>query len=389
MKLSLLSISQLSLQRYPVSQDRSLRAWSAADELLIEAFREMKASLLSKNNLNCLIINDQFGALTVSLNDDSPVYWTDSFLSAQAITNNLQKNCYNNIKAMPFSTEIKLENNQVSTVLNHKFGYFDLVLLRIPKHNSLLEFQLNLIKPLITQQTKIIASGMTKEIHKSNINLFESILGTTTTSLAKKKARLIFSTLENATNHTIQLKDYVLTDYNITLCGLPGVFAREKLDIGTQVILQYLPKIHPGDKIVDLGCGNGVIGAVLAKSQPNCDVYLTDESLLAVESAKLTFSKNNLNNGTFLQTDVLKGLSQDSFDHVLCNPPFHQQNVQTTDIADEMFKQAALCLKTSGELRVVANRHLKYQSMLKRYFNQVTSISNDSKFTVWLAKSKK
>ncbi|WP_444997899.1 methyltransferase [Aliikangiella sp. IMCC44359] len=54
-----------------------------------------------------------------------------------------------------------------------------------------------------------------------------------------------------------------------------------------------------------------------------------------------------------------------------------------------MFKQSAQCLTPNGELRVVANRHLKYQHMLKRYFDKVKSISNDSKFIVWLASAPK
>jgi len=50
-----------------------------------------------------------------------------------------------------------------------------------------------------------------------------------------------------------------------------------------------------------------------------------------------------------------------------------------------MFKQSAQKLKDRGELRVVANRHLKYRPMLSQYFKNVKMISDDSKFVVWLA----
>ena len=377
-----LSLEQLSLNRYPVTHDKSLKAWNAADELLLEHIQSLfEQQKLSLSSLNCLIVNDQFGALSISLNEVSPLFWTDSYLSQKAIQRNQQSNLENNIKASPFSPS--QQSNQQK---------FDLVIIRIPKHNSLLKYQLEQIKTHIHRKTIIVAGGMTKEIHNSNIKIFESVLGKTTTSLAKKKARLIFSQFEQSHSDATasqELKYYTLPQYQVTACGLAGVFSRDKLDIGTQVLLEHLPEVNQGERVIDLGCGNGVIGAIIAKSQPLCQLLLSDESQLAVESAKLTFIKNQLSNADFIHTDVLHGVERNSFDHILCNPPFHQQNVQTLDIAINMFKQSAQCLKSIGELRVVANRHLKYLPLLKRYFSQVSSISNNAKFTVWLAKKSK
>ena len=156
-----------------------------------------------------------------------------------------------------------------------------------------------------------------------------------------------------------------------------------------QVLLDYLPEVSAGDHVIDLGCGNGVLGAIISRKQPACHVLLTDESQLAVESAKLTFEQNGLTNGQFNHTDVLQGVTSNNFSHIVCNPPFHQQNVQTISKAKNMFKQSAKCLIPSGELRVVANRHLKYLPILKSYFSDVQPISNNHKFTVWLAKNPK
>jgi 23S rRNA (guanine1835-N2)-methyltransferase len=431
MSLFIPTLEQLRLNRYPKSGDKSLRAWSAADELLLAEFESIYRSQNTNSentNINLLILNDQFGALSVALEQFSPFYWTDSFLSQQALEINATDN---QLSAATFYEAILPNLNQ--NELNHaEFGHsrlvdaiespnasdtkntisaetqaktssktqaerlkFDYILIRIPKHNSLLKLQLSQLKRFCHDKTHIIAAGMTKEIHNSNIQLFERFIGSTKTSLAKKKARLVIPKLdlksfcqsEDSTNDNQSqlLSRYKLDSSAIELVAFPGVFSRKSIDIGSQVLLNYLPELKPKQKVIDLGCGNGLLAAVLAKQNPSCDFLLTDESRLAIESAKLTFYHNRLTQAKFVQTDVLLNIEHYDYDHIICNPPFHQQNVQTLAIATNMFKQSAAHLKPSGELRVVANRHLKYLPILKRYFKLVVSISQDAKFTVWLA----
>ncbi len=375
-----LAIDKLTLSRYPKTSDQSLRAWNSADEYLVEHVSE---NITLDESSKILIINDQFGALTCSLSEHSPVCWSDSFLSRTAITDNLKTN--NLPEKISFIERVE-DIPQAKT-------HFDLVIIRIPKHNSLLAFQLNSIAQFINHNTIIIASGMTKEIHNSTSALFSKHIGETTTSLAKKKARLIFSkpsstpkvSNENRYEDLNDIKIYELENYDVKSYGLPGVFSRESLDIGSRVLLNYLPETKENQKLIDLGCGTGILGTIVAKDNSTLNLTFCDESFLAVESAKITYDKNIGRSAEFHVTDVLAGLENDYYDHILCNPPFHQQNVQTLSIANKMFKQSALKLKDRGELRVVANRHLKYRPMLSQYFKSVKMISNDSKFVVWLA----
>ncbi|MCW9015332.1 MAG: hypothetical protein OQJ89_00065, partial [Kangiellaceae bacterium] len=158
----------LTLSRYPKSGDRSLRAWNAADEYLIEQLSQSK-----QINSPLLIVNDQFGALTCSLNSLSPVIWTDSQLSKIAIKQNLKDNHGSSTK--PKFLEGDLANPQnLNLEMIKKMARFNTVLVRIPKHLSLLQFQLHVIKQLVDERSTIIAGGMTKEIHNSTIALFES-----------------------------------------------------------------------------------------------------------------------------------------------------------------------------------------------------------------------
>jgi len=377
--------SHFELQRYPRSHDPSLRAWSAADEYLVQYISEMPQPYPPGK---WLLVNDQFGALACCFESYAPDLLTDSYLSKTAIKANLQHNCGTHHRVNLLETSL---NHAKQLAFAEASTAYDVVVMRIPKHLSLLEYQLQQLQRHLVPNATIIAGGMTKEIHHSTLQLFEQYLGPTKTSLAVKKARLVLSNYQVAPKMSPLVKTFCLTNplqpqLTLSVSGLPGVFSREKLDIGTQVLLGHLPQPLAGERIIDLGCGTGVIGALLAQANPNCQVYLTDESALAIASTKMTFDQNQLSNAHFLQTDCLQGLPHRDFQKIFCNPPFHQQNVQTLSIATTMFQQAAQCLTTDGEFYVVANRHLNYAGILHRYFDQVRSISADPKFTVWLAR---
>lgn len=65
------------------------------------------------------------------------------------------------------------------------------VLIKVPKTLALLEQQLRALRKVVTPDTRIIAGAKARDIHTSTLELFEKVLGPTTTTLAWKKARLI------------------------------------------------------------------------------------------------------------------------------------------------------------------------------------------------------
>ena len=80
--------------------------------------------------------------------------------------------------------------------------------------------------------------------------------------------------------------------------------------------------------------------------------------------------------------DGLAEQPADSLDLVLCNPPFHQQQVVGDFLAWRMFQQARAALMTGGELWIVGNRHLGYHAKLKRLFRGVEQVAATPKFVV-------
>ncbi len=377
------SFGRYSLQRLPVIKDASLRAWDAADELLLSYVSEQELITASSK---ILLINDQFGALSVSLHKYSPQNWSDSYQSHLAAQHNLKMN------------QLPEQIGQIDYVPSTQSpkGNFDLVLVKVPKTMALLEDQLIRLRPHISVDTQIIAAAMTKHIHTSTLKLFEDILGSTKTSLAKKKARLIFADYQEnkESRQSPYPKSFHDNTWDITLSNHANVFAKEKLDVGARFMLEQFKRLPPSQHIIDLGCGNGVLGIMAKRQQPDSHITFVDESYMAVDSAKTNYENvftNHNHHADFLVSDALSELSssglssEKEIDLILCNPPFHQQYAIGDHIAWEMLKQSHQHLQQGGQLWVVGNRHLAYHVKLKRLFGNCQTIASSKKFVVLAA----
>lgn len=382
------SFGDYQLQRFPLVKKQTLRAWDAADEYLLN---ELHSRVLLKAGSPVVIVNDSFGALAISLHEYKPLVITDSYLSMQGIWENVKRNRLD-------EEEMTVINSLESPAdyLNNKA---DIVLIKLPKSLAMLEDQLIRLRSCMTASTVIIAAAMTRHIHNSTLSLFESIIGPTTTSLARKKARLInceFIAERDVTSHWpkyIQLP-YEANGKPLSIMNHAGVFSSEKLDIGTRLLIDSLPESDRYKTIVDLGCGNGIVGIMAAIKNPAAKLVFTDESYMAVDSAMHNFEAS-LGEGyvgkahvgkdrevEFLQTDCLSGVEPDAASLVLCNPPFHQSNAVTDNIAWQMFSEARKVLHKKGELWVIGNHHLAYHAKVKHLFGNCENVTSNKKFSV-------
>lgn len=370
---------EFQLFRYPVRKQEKLRAWDAADEYLLNYLSE-DASVEFILPLQTLVLNDSFGALSTALSTLKPYMQSDSCLAHKATLHNLNANKLNQESVNLLSSlEWPLREDKP----------LQLVLIKVPKTLALLEHQLHQLKPLIDQNTKIIAGGMAKHIHTSTLKLFEKILGPTKTSLAKKKARLIFCSPEKSNQGEIDTspspypKHYILEGTDYTISNHANVFSRESLDIGTRFFLEHLPK-HLGNKtILDLGCGNGIVGLLTAKQNSEAKIIFTDESFMAVDSAKANFTKAHPQQAAdYFVDNCLDSIPTSSVDIILNNPPFHQGNAIGDHIAYQMFKDGKRVLSEHGEIWVVGNRHLNYHVKLKKLYGNCETVASNKKFVI-------
>jgi 16S rRNA (guanine1207-N2)-methyltransferase len=355
----------VSIERHPPTRNRSLRGWDAADEYLID-------DLANHPGGRWLIVNDGFGALTVSFADRGVSILTDSVSAEHAIDDNLRAN----------GVDRSIDRY---TPLDELDGRFDTVVIKVPKTLSLLEHELRMIRCHLAPDAVVVGAGMVKHIHTSTLEVFSRVIGPTTTSLAKKKARLIRASVAAETVEPGQWRFPISwsTDDGVTVVSHANVFAAEKLDVGTRLLLANLPVPHDGADVVDLGCGNGVVAASLARRFGHGSVLGTDVSHLAVASARATYAASvGDDRGRFVAMDALADLEPASVDLVVNNPPFHDAQVIGDETAWRMFVHSRRALRPGGELRVVGNRHLGYHTKLKRLFGNCRTVASNNKFVV-------
>jgi 16S rRNA (guanine1207-N2)-methyltransferase len=276
----------------------------------------------------------------------------------------------------------------------------DVLIVRIPKSLALLEDQLRRLAPRLHQGSMVVGTGKAVEIHTSTLALLDRLVGPTRTSLAVRKARLIFTTpaaasagiSPAASENPWPLSYQLPVDKKLgavsgrTVTNHAGVFSADHLDIGTRFMLEHLPLRRGPEHVVDLGCGNGVLGLAAALANPAARLTFLDESFPAVASARATFARNlppqRLEQAEFLAADSLEPVPDADVDLVLNNPPFHSHRATSDETAWAMFTGSRRVLRPGGELWVVANRHLGYHGKLRRVFGDCETVASSAKFVI-------
>lgn len=365
--------AELDLIRQPEQANDPLQAFDAADEYLLEHLH------VQSNAAGCrvLVLNDSFGALAASLAGHCQVVSSgDSHLARLALEKNLARNdkAYDSVPFVPAS--------------EHWQGPFDRVLVRVPKTLALLEEQLIRLQAHLAPGAQVIAGAMIKHLPRAAGDLMEKYIGPVQASLAQKKARLLTATVtEKAAVRSPYPTRYRLEAPALELVNHANVFCREGLDIGTRAFLPHLPRNLGQARVADLGCGNGVLAIASALDNPDAHYTLVDESYMAVQSARENWQAALGDRDVIVMPgDGLAGQEKQSLDVVLCNPPFHQQQVVGDFLAWRMFQQAREALVVGGALYIVGNRHLGYHSKLARLFRGVEQVAATPKFVILKAR---
>ncbi|AIY86698.1 MULTISPECIES: class I SAM-dependent methyltransferase [unclassified Thermotoga] len=149
-----------------------------------------------------------------------------------------------------------------------------------------------------------------------------------------------------------------------------GVYSYGKIDKATQVLLENL-KVH-GKKVLDLGCGYGVIGIVLKREYPDLEVYMSDINKRAVEFAKINAKNHNV------EVDIRWGNLYEpwegmKFDMIVSNPPI----VAGKKVWMEIVKRAPEFLEEGGSLQIVAYHNKggrRIRDFMKEVFGNVEEL---------------
>ncbi|AMO50675.1 16S rRNA (guanine1207-N2)-methyltransferase [Kosakonia oryzendophytica] len=172
--------------------------------------------------------------------------------------------------------------------------------------------------------------------------------------------------------------EYALDD--LTIKTLPGVFSRDGLDVGSQLLLSTFTP-HTKGKVLDVGCGAGVLAAVLASHSPKVRLTLCDVSAPAVEASRATLAANGFEGDVFASNVFSEVTGR--FDMIISNPPFHDGLQTSQEAAQTLIRGAVRHLNSGGELRIVANAFLPYPDVLDQTFGFHEVIAQTGRFKVY------
>lgn len=174
-----------------------------------------------------------------------------------------------------------------------------------------------------------------------------------------------------------------LADGPLEVVSLPGVFSHGRLDRGSALLLEHLDALPTG-RVLDFGCGAGIIGAALKRRYPQSELVLLDVDAFAVESSRLTLAANGLS------AEVIAGDGIDAapgeLAAIISNPPFHQGVHTHYQASETLLQRAAEHLQQGGELRLVANAFLKYPPLIEAHLGRCETLAAADGFRIYRAR---
>ncbi len=348
-----------TLRRWPDVEAPELRAWDAADSLILDE----AAALLPGSEPT--VIGDEYGALTLGALDRGATrvrVHQDSLAGELALAAN----------GAGSYTSLPLDPSLVAGAR--------LVLLRLPRSLDALEQSAALIAAHAHPEVVVVAGGRLKHMTVSMNEVLLRHFGRLDVSHARQKSRVLIARSPLAGAEAEPRRQFH-EDLGLWVVATGGVFAGTSVDIGTRALLSVLDRVPPYESAVDLGCGTGILAAELARRAPGARVLASDRSAAAVASARLTMAANGLP-VRVTRDEALADEPAGSADLVVLNPPFHSGAAVHPGVSTALFEGAARVLRPGGELWAVWNSHLAYRPALERMVGPTRQILRTPKFTV-------
>ncbi len=267
---------------------------------------------------------------------------------------------------------------------------FDVALMPVPKGRDFARAQLWSAVRVLRPGGRLYIAGPTNGGAKSAITDAAELFGHGVTLNTKRRHRVGVSIRPEALpSFPASWGDDPTISHEQTLdtpCGpvnivtMPGVFSWEHLDDGTAFLLEHLENIEPGQDVLDMGCGNGVLGITLARRARH--VTMVDDNLLAVRCARGSVQANQLTNITVEPGDVYDDLEKKNFDLIVSNPPFHKEFDVNTNVAHRIMRDARSMLRPGGRLLIVANAFLKYEDVMAQHLTKSRVLARNNRYMV-------
>lgn len=178
----------------------------------------------------------------------------------------------------------------------------------------------------------------------------------------------------------------LLNDTKYSFISDNGVFSKGEIDYGSIALLKILLKQKLVGNILDIGCGYGTIGLILAKNFPECNFLLSDVNLRACTLARENKKLFGLTNVEIVESDIFQNIDK-NFDYIVTNPPIRAGK----KVIYSIFEQSYHHLNQNGSLFIVIRRSHGAESAQKfihSIFGNCELLKKDKGFYVYCATKK-
>lgn len=372
-----------TLSREPDFDAPELQAYDAADLLLLAAARAGSGAWrgnAGSEGGRLVVIGDRHGALTLG---------AAQLLDAREIR----------VHQDPLLHERALDSNAERLQLAAEYSRHPLgeellcgvrcVLIQLPRSLAELDELAWHIARWADPTVTVFAGGRDKHMSRRMNDVLARYFTEVTAGRGWRKARVLTARGARPAHALGDPRFPVWADdseLNFRLASYGATFGGSALDHGSRLLLRTLREYQPNHdprRIVDLGCGNGVLGVFAALRWQDAEVIASDQSAAAVAATALTARAAGVADRVrVVRADATESVPQGWADLLLLNPPFHAGATVHAGVGQRLIRSCATALAPGGELRLVYNSQLNYRALVGRVVGPTEQLARDTKFTV-------